>query len=117
MGTSHRDRRRLLALSFSAMTATVVFLILASLSGALGFNPSRQFSVGVRKMVREVNERVLTRRRLGGPGSWPPTCRSKCGWCGPCEPVHVPVHPGFRMKLEYYPEAWRCKCGDKLFMP
>ncbi|CAN1129034.1 EPIDERMAL PATTERNING FACTOR-like protein 4 [Linum perenne] len=55
--------------------------------------------------------------RMGGPGSWPPTCRSKCGGCGPCKPVHVPVQPGVSFPLEYYPEAWRCKCGNKLFMP
>lgn len=62
-------------------------------------------------------ERVLTRRRLVGPGSSPPTCRSKCGRCWPCKPVHVPIQPGVSLPLEYYPEAWRCKCGDKLFMP
>ncbi|PKA58294.1 Epidermal patterning factor-like protein 4 [Apostasia shenzhenica] len=57
------------------------------------------------------------RRRLAGPGSSPPTCRSRCGHCFPCRPVHVPVQPGHSMPLEYYPEAWRCKCGNKLFMP
>ncbi|KAI3459422.1 hypothetical protein Pfo_016085 [Paulownia fortunei] len=114
MGTSHRRRRRL-TLSFATVT-TLAFLLLASVS-ALSFNPSRQFSVGVRKIREEVVERVMTRRRLGGPGSWPPTCRSKCGWCEPCKPVHVPIQPGFSMPLEYYPEAWRCKCGDRLFMP
>ncbi|XP_054820385.1 EPIDERMAL PATTERNING FACTOR-like protein 5 [Prosopis cineraria] len=56
-------------------------------------------------------------KRNGGPGSFPPSCRSKCGWCAPCEPVHVPIHPGLSKPLEYYPEAWRCKCGNKLFMP
>ncbi|RVX22291.1 Epidermal patterning factor-like protein 4 [Vitis vinifera] len=62
-------------------------------------------------------ERVLTQKRLGGPGSSPPTCRSKCGRCAPCKAVHVPIQPGFSIPLEYYPEAWRCKCGNKLFMP
>ncbi|XP_038719350.1 EPIDERMAL PATTERNING FACTOR-like protein 5 [Tripterygium wilfordii] len=61
--------------------------------------------------------RVMTQKGLGGPGSSPPTCRSKCGSCFPCKPVHVPIQPGFSMPLEYYPEAWRCKCGNKLFMP
>ncbi|RWR93141.1 EPIDERMAL PATTERNING FACTOR-like protein 5 [Cinnamomum micranthum f. kanehirae] len=61
--------------------------------------------------------RPLSRRRLGGLGSSPPTCRSKCGRCWPCKPVHVPIQPGQKMPLEYYPEAWRCKCGNKLFMP
>ncbi|WCJ23858.1 EPIDERMAL PATTERNING FACTOR-like protein 4 [Euphorbia peplus] len=61
--------------------------------------------------------KYLSQKRLGGPGSSPPTCRSKCGRCSPCKPVHVPIQPGFSMPLEYYPEAWRCKCGNKLFMP
>ncbi|KAJ6981661.1 hypothetical protein NC653_024918 [Populus alba x Populus x berolinensis] len=53
--------------------------------------------------------RVLTQKRHGGPGSSPPSCRSKCDKCSPCEPVHVPIQRGWRMPLEYYPEAWRCK--------
>ncbi|KAL8481662.1 hypothetical protein ACS0TY_027970 [Phlomoides rotata] len=107
---SHRGRRRRhLTLSF----ATLTFLLLSSVS-ALGFNPTRQLSGGVRKMREEV---VESRRQLGGLGSSPPSCRSKCGRCGPCKPVHVPIQPGLSVPLEYYPEAWRCKCGNKLFMP
>ena len=60
---------------------------------------------------------VGDQKRFGGPGSSPPSCISKCGWCSPCVPVHVPVQPGLIIRLEYYPEAWRCKCGNKLFMP
>ncbi|XP_028768871.1 EPIDERMAL PATTERNING FACTOR-like protein 4 [Neltuma alba] len=59
----------------------------------------------------------LGRRILGGPGSAPPRCASKCGSCRPCRPVHVPVPPGTPVTAEYYPEAWRCKCGNKLYMP
>ncbi|XP_030535261.1 EPIDERMAL PATTERNING FACTOR-like protein 4 [Rhodamnia argentea] len=62
-------------------------------------------------------ERAAARRLLVGPGSAPPSCRSRCGSCSPCNPVHVPVQPGLSAPLEYYPEAWRCKCGNKLFMP
>ncbi|XP_050215887.1 EPIDERMAL PATTERNING FACTOR-like protein 5 [Mercurialis annua] len=62
------------------------------------------------------NDRVLvTQKRLGGPGSSPPTCRSKCSRCSPCKPVHVPIQPGLSMPLEYYPEAWRCKCVICIF--
>ncbi|KAI4992863.1 hypothetical protein ZWY2020_007176 [Hordeum vulgare] len=57
------------------------------------------------------------RRELVGPGSSPPTCQSRCGRCHPCRPVHVAIQPGVSFPLEYYPEAWRCKCGDRLFMP
>uniref|UniRef100_A0A0D9WHP3 Epidermal patterning factor-like protein n=1 Tax=Leersia perrieri TaxID=77586 RepID=A0A0D9WHP3_9ORYZ len=59
-------------------------------------------------------------RRLlsGGPGSYPPRCTSKCGSCSPCSPVHVSVPPGaVLVTTEYYPEAWRCKCRNRLFMP
>ncbi|RYR40346.1 hypothetical protein Ahy_A09g046082 [Arachis hypogaea] len=56
-------------------------------------------------------------KRSRGPGSWPPSCKSKCGWCSPCKLVHVPVQPGMILRLEYYPETWRCKYGNKLFMP
>ncbi|EFJ24579.1 hypothetical protein SELMODRAFT_414483 [Selaginella moellendorffii] len=59
----------------------------------------------------------LVRRSLSGPGSSPPQCTSKCGRCYPCRPVHVPIQPGLVKTAEYYPEAWRCKCGNKLFMP
>ena len=58
-------------------------------------------------------------RRLlaDGPGSDPPRCTSKCGDCSPCHPVHVAVPPGVPVTTEYYPEAWRCKCGNRLYMP
>ncbi|CAI9776809.1 unnamed protein product [Fraxinus pennsylvanica] len=94
--------------------ATIAFLLLTSVS-AFGLNPTTsQFG---RKIKEEVVERVLPQRRLGGPGSSPPTCRSKCGQCLPCKPVQVPIQPRFSIPLEYYPEAWRCKCDNKFFMP
>ncbi|KAF3456938.1 hypothetical protein FNV43_RR01592 [Rhamnella rubrinervis] len=63
---------------------------------------------------KEALERVLSQKRLGGPGSSPPTCRSKCGRCSPCKPVHVPIQPGVSIPLEYYPEAWRCLLWDRM---
>ncbi|KAK1428608.1 hypothetical protein QVD17_17447 [Tagetes erecta] len=60
---------------------------------------------------------TTSRRRLTGPGSSPPRCAWKCGRCTPCKPVHVPVPPGNPVTAEYYPEAWRCKCGNRLYMP
>ncbi|KAI3667814.1 hypothetical protein L6452_42883 [Arctium lappa] len=57
------------------------------------------------------------KRKLSGPGSSPPRCAWKCGRCTPCKPVHIPVPPGTPVTAEYYPEAWRCKCGNKLYMP
>ncbi|KQK10374.1 uncharacterized protein LOC104582892 [Brachypodium distachyon] len=63
--------------------------------------------------------RQWRRRRLlvDGPGSYPPRCTSKCGSCNPCYPVHVAVPPGVPVTAEYYPEAWRCRCGNRLYMP
>ncbi|CDO99106.1 unnamed protein product [Coffea canephora] len=106
----HRHRHR--SLSFATISA-LLFLLLSSVS-ALTFNHARQFS---KAGGMELIKRVLYRRRLTGPGSSPPTCRSKCGSCAPCKPVHVPIQPGLSRPLEYYPEAWRCKCGNKLFLP
>lgn len=72
-------------------------------------------------LKEERDEKALkllhSRRYLSGPGSSPPRCTSKCGSCTPCKPVHVPVPPGTPVTAEYYPEAWRCKCGNKLYMP
>lgn len=59
----------------------------------------------------------LARRSLSGPGSSPPRCNSKCGKCTPCKAVHVLVPPGTTVTAEYYPEAWRCECGNKLYVP
>ncbi|KAL5226944.1 hypothetical protein ABZP36_015209 [Zizania latifolia] len=52
-----------------------------------------------------------------GPGSYPPRCTAKCGACSPCDPVHLAVPPGVPVSAEYYPEAWRCKCGNRLYVP
>ncbi|XP_075521258.1 EPIDERMAL PATTERNING FACTOR-like protein 6 isoform X1 [Primulina tabacum] len=57
---------------------------------------------------------IGARRLLSGPGSSPPRCTSKCSRCVPCKPVRVTVPPE---TTEYYPEAWRCKCRNKLYMP
>jgi hypothetical protein len=68
--------------------------------------------------VREAVYSYAGRRLLsGGPGSHPPRCTSKCGSCSPCYPVHVSVPPGVLVTTEYYPEAWRCKCRNQLYMP
>ena len=75
--------------------------------------------VQVRPRAREAVYHYGGRRRLlsGGPGSHPPRCTSKCGSCNPCYPVHVSVPPGVLVTTEYYPEAWRCKCRNQLYMP
>ncbi|KAH9554335.1 hypothetical protein CY35_08G058400 [Sphagnum magellanicum] len=52
-------------------------------------------------------------------GSSPPTCRGKCDLCQPCKPVHV-IIAAPRVTIteqEYYPEVWRCQCGNMLYMP
>ncbi|XP_004496685.1 EPIDERMAL PATTERNING FACTOR-like protein 5 [Cicer arietinum] len=96
---------------------TFIFLLFSSSSAITILAPQPSS-----RTVKEVENGSPTRetaeqKKLGGPGSAPPSCRSKCGWCTPCNPVHVPVQPGLIIRLEYYPEAWRCKCGNKLFLP
>ncbi|KAG6431066.1 hypothetical protein SASPL_109141 [Salvia splendens] len=45
---------------------------------------------------RAVMER---RRRLGGLGSSPPWCKSKCGSCAPCKAVHVSIQLGVKYAI------------------
>ncbi|KAF2612223.1 hypothetical protein F2Q70_00008173 [Brassica cretica] len=73
----------------------------------------------IKKMRRigDWSKEAELRRILRGLGSSPPRCTSKCEGCTPCRPVHVPVPSGTPVTAEYYPEAWRCKCGNKLYMP
>ncbi|XP_024362084.1 EPIDERMAL PATTERNING FACTOR-like protein 5 [Physcomitrium patens] len=58
-------------------------------------------------------------RRRGLVGSSPPTCRFQCGTCTPCKPVHVAIGSPHSMisQTEYYPEVWRCQCGDRYYIP
>ncbi|URE27623.1 epidermal patterning factor-like protein [Musa troglodytarum] len=72
---------------------------------------------------QEVEERPLGSpeqqhwERLVGPGSSPPSCRARCGRCFPCQPVRVMIQPGQSVLQDYKPEAWRSRCGNKLFVP
>ncbi|XP_024358169.1 EPIDERMAL PATTERNING FACTOR-like protein 5 [Physcomitrium patens] len=52
-------------------------------------------------------------------GSAPPSCQGKCGLCVPCNPIHFSLGGphGSISQQEYYPEVWRCKCGNHFFMP
>ncbi|KAL6841641.1 hypothetical protein ACP4OV_028580 [Aristida adscensionis] len=68
--------------------------------------------------MKAVGDATAPRRRwLVGPGSSPPTCHARCGRCTPCRPTRVAIQPGVGLQWEYYPEVWRCKCGNKLYMP
>ncbi|MBA0702853.1 hypothetical protein Goari_027176 [Gossypium aridum] len=110
MGVSHHHRQH--------TAAALAFLLFASVITLSRFGSGFQEREGSKKRSGSgVLDRFIAQKRLSGPGSSPPPCRSKCGNCSPCKPVHVPIQPGFSMPLEYYPEAWRCKCGNKLFMP
>ncbi|CAL9152828.1 unnamed protein product [Musa hybrid cultivar] len=94
--------------------ALAVFIFAAVLGSALVGIAQEMGDARLRPRERE---RVVARRLLLGLGSSPPTCRARCGRCFPCRPVHVAIHPGRNLPLEYYPEAWRCKCGNNVFMP
>ncbi|XP_078159778.1 EPIDERMAL PATTERNING FACTOR-like protein 6 [Carex rostrata] len=69
------------------------------------------------KYSREAMKEKLLPLNKAGPGSHPPTCTRKCGSCTPCHPVHIPVPPGATTSTEYYPEAWRCKCSNYIYIP
>ncbi|CAL9225374.1 unnamed protein product [Arabidopsis halleri] len=110
MGAFRRRRRQFLLASLAAFALLHLF-------SASSVVPADGRWIGQRTGSDLPGGFVENNKRFGGPGSSPPTCRSKCGKCQPCKPVHVPIQPGLSMPLEYYPEAWRCKCGNKLFMP
>ncbi|XP_078179422.1 EPIDERMAL PATTERNING FACTOR-like protein 5 [Carex rostrata] len=94
-----------------------LFVVFAydSSSEPRGFRLKHRAQVELQRLGRE--SMLTTRRMLLGPGSHPPRCTTKCGHCLPCQPVHLPVSPGSNVIMEYYPEAWRCKCGDRLYIP
>ncbi|CAA7037930.1 unnamed protein product [Microthlaspi erraticum] len=71
----------------------------------------------MRKIGGSWSKEADLRRVLRGLGSSPPRCLSRCGRCRPCKPERVSVPPGTPVTAEYYPEAWRCKCGGKYYMP
>eukprot|EP00250_Pteridium_aquilinum_P034876 c824_g1_i1 orf=362-763(+) len=57
-------------------------------------------------------------------GSSPPRCVKRCGSCTPCKstvvPIHINVEGSFtpsKSESEYYPVAWRCQCGGKIYYP
>ncbi|KAJ4912278.1 EPIDERMAL PATTERNING FACTOR-like protein 4 [Raphanus sativus] len=108
MGALRRRRRLFIFAALATFALLHVFLAVSKVS-AVGWLGQRTES--------DFHGHFTGNKRFGGLGSSPPTCRSKCEKCQPCKPVHVPIQPGMSIPLEYYPEAWRCKCGDKLFMP
>ncbi|XP_020585913.1 uncharacterized protein LOC110028420 [Phalaenopsis equestris] len=70
-----------------------------------------------RNNMRQQPTMMPQQHHLIRPGSSPPQCTFKCGKCTPCQPIHVPFPPGTYVIDEYYPETWRCMCGNHLFMP
>ncbi|KAL5223225.1 hypothetical protein ABZP36_027938 [Zizania latifolia] len=96
------------ACSGSGCSARTVLLRLDFGRQTAAFGANQEYSSSGRRWRRLLAE---------GPGSYPPRCMAKCGSCSPCYPVHVAVPPGVPVTTEYYPEAWRCKCGNRLYMP
>ncbi|XP_042495580.1 EPIDERMAL PATTERNING FACTOR-like protein 4 [Macadamia integrifolia] len=121
MGVLHQHHRRLssatalalLLFAFASSSSSSSSSSYTSATAHSALSPIRQLGGVVKEEREESWERLLTGRRLAGPGSSPPTCRTKCGKCSPCKAVHVPIQPGWSTPLEYYPEAWRCKCDRK----
>nr|XP_012575412.1 EPIDERMAL PATTERNING FACTOR-like protein 4 [Cicer arietinum] len=88
-----------------------------------------QEAIGQRTVSQDKSEVsvVTSRSLLDGLGSHPPSCIGKCGTCTPCEPILVTIPPVSAptmsaplrtiVMIEYYPQAWRCTCGGKLYPP
>ncbi|KAK3150554.1 hypothetical protein QOZ80_3AG0234700 [Eleusine coracana subsp. coracana] len=113
---SRGGARRRRSLSTAALMLFLFFFFFAAALSGHCASASRVMRGGVAPRPQEVEEytwdpastAAAARRGLVGPGSSPPTCRSRCGGCRPCRPVHVAIQPGMSFPLEYYPEAWRC---------
>ncbi|PKU79373.1 EPIDERMAL PATTERNING FACTOR-like protein 4 [Dendrobium catenatum] len=107
--------------ALSAALALILLFVMAMSTGLLEILQQKEESRFLRPSVLKDEQWQLWaadgRRRLAGPGSSPPICRSRCGDCFPCRPIHVTIQQGQSIPLEYYPEAWRCKCRDKFFIP
>ncbi|KAG5556997.1 hypothetical protein RHGRI_007299 [Rhododendron griersonianum] len=133
MGVTRRvqERKRV---SFATVAAiAIAFLLFASGTSAFGIRQTRRLGGEVTEEGEGVakgnniipstesgdstEQAAVTQRRLKGLGSSRPKCIAKCGSCRPCQPVRVMIPPGVSTPSEYYPVAWRCKCGNKLFMP
>ncbi|KAK9069074.1 hypothetical protein SSX86_013190 [Deinandra increscens subsp. villosa] len=112
MSTLKKHLSTLLFLFFVLFFTSICILRNPSLVPGHGLASKRQ--LGSDLYFQDITS---SRRRLTGPGSSPPRCAWKCGRCTPCKPVHVSVPPGTSVTEEYYPEAWRCKCGNRLYMP
>ncbi|KAK8923878.1 EPIDERMAL PATTERNING FACTOR-like protein 4 [Platanthera zijinensis] len=114
-------RRHWLGLSAALALFFIFFFFSAAARGSalVGITREKERANFMRteRLQNERWEQGAAVRRLAGPGSSPPTCRLRCGRCFPCRPVHVAIQPGRSVPLEYYPEAWRCECGNRLFMP
>ncbi|KAL3631113.1 hypothetical protein CASFOL_024097 [Castilleja foliolosa] len=102
---------------YSQRQLTLSFAIMAFLAVS-AMHPTRQFSAGARNVKEEVAVRIIKAQPgLDGMVSVRPSCIGRCEKCTPCTPVLVSVPPKTNMPLEYYPETWKCKCGDKLYDP
>ncbi|KEH29468.1 epidermal patterning factor-like protein [Medicago truncatula] len=73
--------------------------------------------IGQEMLSKKKSEKtkVLSRRLLSITGSHPPNCINRCDNCTPCKRVIVPTHPP--QSAGYYPTSWKCKCGNKLYLP
>ncbi|KAK3138482.1 hypothetical protein QOZ80_5AG0369490 [Eleusine coracana subsp. coracana] len=127
-GRSARTRRLVAVACAFAVAAAALVVSLCFCAGTVASDSGKMTAAAAGahpgdQVVTEVQEEAAVvggggRRLLsGGPGSHPPRCTAKCGSCNPCYPVHVSVPPGVLVTTEYYPEAWRCKCRNQLYMP
>ncbi|WCJ17954.1 EPIDERMAL PATTERNING FACTOR-like protein 1 [Euphorbia peplus] len=63
----------------------------------------------------------MIKGREGEKGSNPAKCESKCNECNPCMAVQVAITTLDQLKENvnefYYPQVWKCVCGDHFFSP
>ncbi|KAJ0786013.1 putative EPIDERMAL PATTERNING FACTOR-like protein [Helianthus annuus] len=99
------------------MAPTRTYLTILLLSLTVSHSISGYEDEGVASVQQ--NKRILQ--------SSPPSCMNKCENCTPCEATLVnPLDPKlidykdqslWEHNYNYYPQVWKCKCGDKLYEP
>ncbi|XP_062163076.1 EPIDERMAL PATTERNING FACTOR-like protein 2 [Alnus glutinosa] len=122
----HRNRHLLISL--------LSVLLVSSLNQARFMAEGRAIPKLVEAVQKGIEEKKVGRMVRTQIGSRPPRCERRCGSCGHCEAVQVPVAAQAKIERRshfsaaiaysrgdgisnYKPMCWKCKCGDFIFNP
>ncbi|KAF3435552.1 hypothetical protein FNV43_RR22641 [Rhamnella rubrinervis] len=115
-----------LALSFAVLMMMMMTMLIHShpiQSHPTATSPSPSPASGMPVAnVPEPSSIGIVDRSMTMRGSFPGTsCNSKCNLFEPCMPVEISVRAAKALSLDlgdnYYPQVWKCMCGDTIFSP